>query len=100
MIYHVRAGAPAGGDGSAARPFSSISAAAETAKPGDEVVVAPGVYREWVKPETAGRFISRVALKNSKKPVYTIGFGYRAACAAVRILPARVTNFIVGKLYC
>ena len=64
MVFHVNASAPAGGDGSAARPFLSISAAAALAKPGDEVVVAPGVYREWVKPETSGREDARIVFRS------------------------------------
>ena len=48
MIYHVSASAAPGGDGSESRPFRTIQAAADLALPGDEVLVAPGIYREWV----------------------------------------------------
>ena len=54
MIYHVKAGAPAGGDGTAARPFAAINDAARAAGPGDEIVVEPGIYREWVRPARGG----------------------------------------------
>lgn len=42
------------GDGSKANPFRTISEAAKTALPGDEVIVAPGIYREYVDPMHAG----------------------------------------------
>ncbi len=54
MIYHVSAGAPAGGSGTAASPFARISDAARIAAPGDEIVVEPGIYREWVRPARGG----------------------------------------------
>ncbi|MBM6901370.1 hypothetical protein H6B10_17135, partial [Gemmiger formicilis] len=40
--------AAAAGDGSAARPFSTIGAAAAAAQPGDTVLIHSGIYREWV----------------------------------------------------
>lgn len=42
------------GDGSQARPFKHINDAAKIARPGDEVLVAPGIYREYVDPVNAG----------------------------------------------
>ena len=36
------------------RPFATINAAAQRAKPGDTVLVRPGVYREWVRPARGG----------------------------------------------
>lgn len=50
-------------------------------------------------PETVGRYISKVATRKNVKPVYTIGLMYQAACILTRILPHRVLNFIIGKLY-
>ena len=43
------------GDGSQDRPYRSISDAAKVAKPGDTVLVAPGVYRECVEPVHSGK---------------------------------------------
>src|ERR1700744_3299670 len=41
-------------DGSAGRPFRTISRAAELARPGDTVIVHAGEYREWVRPRRGG----------------------------------------------
>ena len=46
MQYFVDLRAVSSGDGSKERPFQRINEAAGIAKPGDEVIVAPGVYRE------------------------------------------------------
>ena len=49
MIYYVSASAYRDGDGSQARPFKRINDAARIAMPGDEVLVGPGVYHEYVE---------------------------------------------------
>ncbi len=54
MIYYVDAKAFRDGDGSRERPFKRINDAAQAARPGDEVLVAPGLYREYVNPRHAG----------------------------------------------
>jgi hypothetical protein len=41
-------------DGSAERPFHTISHAAQLAQPGDTVIVHAGEYREWVRPRYGG----------------------------------------------
>ena len=46
MIYYVSANAPREGNGSKEMPFKRINDAARIAVPGDEVIVAPGIYRE------------------------------------------------------
>ena len=51
---YVSAKAWRDGDGSQARPFKHINDAAKIARPGDEVLVAPGIYREYVDPVNAG----------------------------------------------
>lgn len=43
-ILHVDVNAPAGGNGSEARPFNTIQAAADKVNPGDTVIIKPGVY--------------------------------------------------------
>ena len=51
---HVSAGAAAGGDGSAARPFRTINAAAATMHAGDTCVIHGGLYSETVRPAASG----------------------------------------------
>lgn len=55
--YHVNQrfpGATDAGPGSADRPFRTINRAAEILRPGERVLVAPGVYREHVRPLNGG----------------------------------------------
>ena len=47
----------------------------------------------------AGAFVGRVALKTGHKPLYTIGFAYQCAVFLTKILPARVLNWLIGKIY-
>ncbi|MCI9124178.1 MAG: DUF1565 domain-containing protein [Eubacterium sp.] len=54
MIYYVSADAGANGRGTKEAPFQTISQAAALARPGDEVLVAPGIYREYVNPPRGG----------------------------------------------
>ncbi len=54
MKIYVSAKVWRDGDGSQARPFKHINDAAKIARPGDEVLVAPGIYREYVDPVNAG----------------------------------------------
>lgn len=54
MKYYVAAEASRGGRGTKEHPFQTISEAAALAEPGDEVMVGPGVYREYVNPVRGG----------------------------------------------
>lgn len=54
MKYYVNCKAVTAGDGSKDKPFKRIQQAAAVAMPGDEVIVAKGVYREEVSPVNAG----------------------------------------------
>ncbi len=54
MDIYVSAAASEQGDGSQNAPFKTISQAAAIARPGDQVLVAPGVYRESVDPKNGG----------------------------------------------
>lgn len=54
MTIYVDGNSPFPGDGSRERPFQTIQQAADVARPGDEVLVAPGVYRENVSPRRGG----------------------------------------------
>lgn len=54
MILYVNIAAYRDGDGSKERPYRSINDAAKIAQPGDEIIVAPGVYHEYVNPIFGG----------------------------------------------
>jgi len=59
-ILHVNDDAVAGGDGSVAAPFKTISEAVNRASPGTQVLVADGIYNETVNVSgsgTAGNWI-------------------------------------------
>ena len=60
MKLYVNAAALRSGNGSAEYPFQTIQEAANIAKPGDEVLVYPGVYREYVNPINAGTEDARI----------------------------------------
>ena len=53
MVIYVNASAERDGNGSKEMPFKHINTAAQVAMPGDEVVVAPGIYREYVDPKNS-----------------------------------------------
>ena len=67
MVYYVDIRAERDGDGSQARPFCRINDAAQVARPGDEVIVAPGIYREHVVPRYAGREDARITYRSAEK---------------------------------
>ncbi len=64
MKLYVDAHAERDGNGSKQRPFKHINSAAQVAKPGDEVLVAPGVYREYVDPKYAGTEDARITYRS------------------------------------
>ena len=66
MIYYVNQNAKPNGDGSRDKPFLRIGQAADIALPGDEVIVAPGIYREDVSPKNAGLERKRIVYRSEK----------------------------------
>lgn len=64
MQIYVNANAARSGNGSKLSPFKTINAAAAVAMPGDEVIVAPGVYREYVNPRHAGTADARITYRS------------------------------------
>jgi len=64
MKYYVNINAARGGNGSKESPFKAINDAAKIAMPGDEVIVAPGIYREYVNPKNAGREDARITYRS------------------------------------
>ncbi len=55
--------------------------------------------KNGMKPETAGRYIAKIALKKRVKPLYTLGFGYKCLSVLCKVLPCRFRNWVVGLLY-
>lgn len=66
MTIYVDANTLRDGDGTCEHPYKRIGDAAEVAAPGDEVIVAPGVYREYVNPRNAGKPESRITYRSAK----------------------------------
>lgn len=66
MIYYVNAAAAREGNGSKEMPFKHINEAAKVAGPGDEVLVAPGIYREYVDPQNAGTEDARITYRSEQ----------------------------------
>jgi len=66
MIYYVDAGGSREGNGSREMPFRRIGDAARVAVAGDEVVVMPGIYREYVNPLHAGTEDARIVYRSSE----------------------------------
>lgn len=64
MKYYVDAKALAQGNGSRECPFQKIQEAALRAEPGDEVIVAPGIYRESVSPVNGGKEDARIIYRS------------------------------------
>lgn len=58
-------------DGSQEAPFKYINEAAKVAKPGDEVLVAPGIYREYIDPVYSGTEENRIVYR-SEQPLQAI----------------------------
>lgn len=56
-----------GGDGTKEYPLASLARAAAIAGPGDEVIVAPGIYREYVNPACAGTPEKRITYRSEVK---------------------------------
>ena len=67
MIIYVDGSALRPGDGTERSPFKTISEAAAKALPGDEVLVAPGIYREAVDPHNAGTATKRITYRSAQK---------------------------------
>ena len=66
MRIYVDANAGRDGNGTKEMPFRQINDAAQMAVPGDEVLVAPGVYREYVNPLHAGTEENRIIYRSTE----------------------------------
>ena len=103
MIYYVNCKSDFDGDGTKERPFRRISEAAAAAVPGDEVLVYPGIYREYVDPANAGTEEARITYR-STEPLGAVITGAeevknwkKVSTAEGEIWTARVDNGIFGS---
>lgn len=87
---------------------TGFTAAREKSQAGDQVYggrIGRSVARmehdetSGMSPAAAGAFIGRVALRTGHHPLYTIGSFYRFAVLLLKLLPAQVGNWLLGKLY-
>ncbi len=100
MIIYVNIAAARGGNGSREMPFRQINDAARIAKPGDEILVAPGIYREYVDPQNAGREEARIVYR-SEQPLGAVITGAEEAQGWERyqdnVWVLRVNNGVFGS---
>ena len=87
---------------------SGFTAAREKQIAGDDIYggrISRGVKsmehdeQNGMSPETAGRYIAKIALKKNVKPLYAIGFVYKLFTVIMRAIPCRLSNWILGLLY-
>jgi len=99
MIYYVNCTASRDGNGSKAMPFRHINDAAKVALPGDEVIVAPGIYREYVNPQNAGTEENRIVYR-SEQPLGAVITGAEVLTGWTKykgdVWTTRVDNGIFG----
>ena len=51
------------------------------------------------QPAAAGAFVAKMALKTRSKPLAALGLSYKAAAVLAKLLPRRLSNWIVGLIY-
>ena len=99
MRYYVNVNASRDGNGSKDMPFRHIDDAARVAVAGDEIIVAPGIYREKVTPRNAGREDARIVYR-SEAPLGAVITGAEALTGWKRykgdVWVNRVANGVFG----
>ena len=55
--------------------------------------------RTGMTAEYAGKFVSKYALKKKSRPLVAMGFAYKGAAMIAKLLPRRLSNWIVGRIY-
>ena len=99
MIYYVDANSFRDGNGSKEAPFKHINDAAKIARPGDEVMVKPGIYREHVIPVNAGQEDARITYR-SEEPLGAVITGAESITGWKKVKgnvwTARIKNTIFG----
>ena len=99
MTYYVNINVAVSGNGSKEKPFKNIQDAAEIAVAGDEIIVAPGVYREYVNPKNGGTENNRIVYRSEKiKAAHITGAEEIKNWTNVEknVYTARVSNKIFG----
>ena len=79
MKIFVSAAGPRDGRGTLEMPYRTIAEAARAARPGDEVVVAPGIYREGVDPLCGGESAETRITYTSLEPLGAVITGAEIA---------------------
>ncbi len=55
--------------------------------------------RNGMSPDVAGAYLAKIAGRKRVKPLYAIGAQYKLFAVLAKLLPARLSNWIVGRLY-
>ena len=55
--------------------------------------------RGGMRPEDAGAYVAKMALKESSKPLVALGLPYKGAAVLAKLLPRRLSNWIIGLIY-
>ncbi len=55
--------------------------------------------RNGMSPDAAGAYIAKLALKKKVKPLYAIGIMYKGVCFLCDLLPCRLRNWLIGRIY-
>lgn len=66
---------------------------------GRSVAVMEKDERTGMSAEYAGKFVAKYALKKHSRPLVAMGFAYKAAALAAKLLPRRLSNYIVYLIY-
>ncbi|MCQ2492266.1 MAG: right-handed parallel beta-helix repeat-containing protein [Lachnospiraceae bacterium] len=72
MIYYVDQQAIQTGAGTKEQPFLTISEAAAIAKAGDQIIIMPGIYEEWINPANGGEEDAPIAYRAYKPGTVTV----------------------------
>ena len=55
--------------------------------------------RGGMSPADAGAYVAKMALKEHSKPLVGLGASYKAVAVLAKLLPRRLSNWIVGQIY-
>jgi short-subunit dehydrogenase len=55
--------------------------------------------RGGMTPAYAGAYVAKMALKKRSKPLVALGTAYKGAAVLAKLLPRRLSNWIVGLIY-